>query len=131
MKEVIQADFVFFDPKPDDLHGVKILLQSYLDDKEWDLSSFVELILAQTTVGSVVKIEDDEDDGLFGLVTALNLGRYKVIFVALCPFQLFGLYPCRTSPRNEDPLNCMIYQISLTLLAHVQYFSPILNNYNL
>ncbi|XP_057516425.1 protein BCCIP homolog [Amaranthus tricolor] len=76
-EEVIQADFVFFDPKPDDFHGVKILLQSYLDDKEWDLSSFVELILAQTTVGSVVKIEDDEDDGLFGLVTALNLGRYK------------------------------------------------------
>ncbi|XP_057544568.1 protein BCCIP homolog isoform X1 [Amaranthus tricolor] len=76
-EEVIQADFAFFDPKPDDFHGVKILLQSYLDDKEWDLSGFVDLILAQTTVGSVVKIEDDEDEGLFALLTALNLGRYE------------------------------------------------------
>lgn len=84
MKEVIQADFAFFDPKPDDFHGVKILLQSYLDDKEWDLSGFVDLILAQTTVGSVVKIEDEEDEGLFALLTALNLGRYKVTNFALC-----------------------------------------------
>uniref|UniRef100_A0A803LA71 Protein BCCIP homolog n=1 Tax=Chenopodium quinoa TaxID=63459 RepID=A0A803LA71_CHEQI len=76
-EEVIQADFAFFDPKPDDFHGVKMLLQSYLDDKVWDLSGFVDLILAQTTVGSVVKIEDDEDEGLFALLTALNLGRYK------------------------------------------------------
>ncbi|KNA23613.1 hypothetical protein SOVF_023470 [Spinacia oleracea] len=76
-EEIIQADFAFFDPKPDDFHGVKMLLQSYLDDKQWDVSGFVDLILAQTTVGSVVKIEDDEDEGLFALLTALNLGRYK------------------------------------------------------
>ncbi|KAK9276474.1 hypothetical protein L1049_006007 [Liquidambar formosana] len=73
----VQADFAFFDPKPDDFHGVKILLQTYLDDKQWDLSAFVDLILGQTTVGTVVKIEDDEDDGLFSVVTVLNLGRYK------------------------------------------------------
>ena len=54
------------------------MLQTYLDDQEWDLSAFVDLILAQTTVGSVVKIEDDEDEGLFALVTALNLYRYRV-----------------------------------------------------
>lgn len=73
----VQADFAFFDPKPDDFHGVKILLQSYLDNTEWDLSGFVDLILEQTTVGTVVKIEDDEDNGLFSAVSALNLGRYK------------------------------------------------------
>ncbi|GMH27653.1 hypothetical protein Nepgr_029496 [Nepenthes gracilis] len=76
-EEVVQADFAFFDPKPDDFHGVKILLQNYLDNKQWDLTGFVDLILSQTTVGTVVKIEDDEDDGIFALVTALNLGRYK------------------------------------------------------
>lgn len=76
-QEVVQADFAFFDPKPGDFHGVKILLQTYLDDKHWDLSGFVDLILAQTTVGTVVKIEDDEDDALFALLTVLNLGRYK------------------------------------------------------
>ncbi|MED6181029.1 hypothetical protein PIB30_015715 [Stylosanthes scabra] len=74
---VVQADFSFFDPKPNDFHGVKTLLQTYLDDKEWDLSGFVDLILAQTTVGTVVKIEDDEDEGLFALVTALNFWRYR------------------------------------------------------
>ncbi|XP_031271531.1 protein BCCIP homolog [Pistacia vera] len=74
---VVQADFVFFDPKLDDFHGVKVLLQTYLDDTQWDLSGFVDLILAQTTVGTVVKIEDDDDDSPFSVVTALNLGRYK------------------------------------------------------
>lgn len=74
---VVQADFSFFDPKPDDFHGVKTLLQTYLDDQEWDLSGFTDLILGQTTVGTVVKIEDDEDEGLFAVVTALNLWRYR------------------------------------------------------
>ncbi|KAH9655737.1 protein BCCIP-like [Citrus sinensis] len=77
LKGVVQADFVFFDPKPDDFHGVKILLQTYLDDTQWDLSGFVDLILAQTTVGTVVKMEGDDDDTPFSIVTALNLGRYK------------------------------------------------------
>ncbi|XP_043721280.1 protein BCCIP homolog [Telopea speciosissima] len=75
--EIVQADFAFFDPKPDDFHGVKILLQTYLDNKQWDLSGFVDLILAQTTVGTVVKLEDSDEDGLFSVVTALNMGRYK------------------------------------------------------
>ncbi|TKY59795.1 BCCIP-like protein [Spatholobus suberectus] len=74
---VVQADFSFFDPKPDDFHGAKTLLQTYLDSHEWDLSGFVDLILGQTTVGTVVKIEDGEDEGLFALVTALNLHRYR------------------------------------------------------
>ncbi|XP_010506377.1 PREDICTED: protein BCCIP homolog [Camelina sativa] len=73
----VQADFEFFDPKLTDFHGVKTLLQNYLDDKEWDLSSFVDLILEQTTVGTVVKVADDEDESVFAVVTALNLARYK------------------------------------------------------
>lgn len=86
MKGAVQVDFAFFDPKPDDFHGVKVLLQTYLDDKQWDLSGFVDLILVQTTVGTVVKIEDNEDDGLFSVVTALNLGRYKVSGLKFWPF---------------------------------------------
>lgn len=76
-EEEIQADFAFFDPKPDDFHGVKTLLQMYLDDKQWDLSSFVDLIIAQTTVGTVIKLENDEDNGSFAVLTALNLGIHK------------------------------------------------------
>lgn len=86
--EMVQADFEFFDPKPGDFHGVKLLLQNYLDDKPWDLSGFVDLILEQTTVGTVVKSggqdeeeegDDDggdDDEGLYGVISALNLGRY-------------------------------------------------------
>ncbi|XP_062213929.1 protein BCCIP homolog [Phragmites australis] len=90
--ETVQADFAFFDPKPSDFHGVKLLLKTYLDSKPWDLTGFVDLILAQTTVGTVVKLADEEegegnggektnttsgdDDDLFGLISVLNLGRY-------------------------------------------------------
>ncbi|KAL7110725.1 hypothetical protein ACP275_05G043800 [Erythranthe tilingii] len=75
LEGVVQADFAFFDPKNSDFHGVKVLLQTYLDNKQWDLSGFVDLILSQPTVGTVVKIEDDED-GVYSAVSALNLGRY-------------------------------------------------------
>ncbi|XBI74541.1 hypothetical protein VPH35_068063 [Triticum aestivum] len=91
--ETVQADFAFFDPKPTDFHGVRLLLKTYLDSKPWDLTGFVDLVLEQTTVGTVVKMAEDEDeDGeanggdksdtgdddedLFGLITVLNLGRY-------------------------------------------------------
>ncbi|CAN6297000.1 unnamed protein product, partial [Urochloa humidicola] len=90
----VQADFAFFDPKPNDFHGVRLLLKTYLDSKPWDLTGFVDLILEQTTVGTVVKLADDEeeegegnggdktnaggndDEDLFGLISVLNLGRY-------------------------------------------------------
>lgn len=58
----VQADFEFFDPKPTDFNGVKILMKNYLHDKEWDLSSFVDLILEQKRVGTVVKVADEEED---------------------------------------------------------------------
>lgn len=38
----------------------------------------MDVILGQPTVGTVIKIENDEDDGIYSIVTALNLGRYKV-----------------------------------------------------
>ncbi|RXH79182.1 hypothetical protein DVH24_040329 [Malus domestica] len=63
----VQADFAFFDPKPDDCHGVKPLLQTYLDDRKRH----------SPCGGTVAKIEADEDNGVFALATALNLERYK------------------------------------------------------
>ncbi|XP_028551714.1 protein BCCIP homolog isoform X3 [Dendrobium catenatum] len=80
---IVQADFGFFDPKPGDFHGVKLLLQNYLDEKPWDLSGFVDLILGQTTVGTVVKLdgndeveEDGDEEDLYAVISALNFGRY-------------------------------------------------------
>jgi len=94
--QTVQADFAFFDPKPSDFHGARLLLKTYLDSKPWDLTGFIDLILAQTTVGTIVKLADDDeeeeegegtagdktgagandDDDLFGLISVLNLGRY-------------------------------------------------------
>ncbi|XP_020530217.1 protein BCCIP homolog isoform X2 [Amborella trichopoda] len=72
---VMNVDLEFFYPKPDDFHGLKILLNNYLDVKVWDLSGFVDLILGQTTVGTVVKPGDD--GAPFGVISAINLERYK------------------------------------------------------
>lgn len=99
----MQADFAFFDPKPSDFHGVRLLLKTYLDSKPWDLTGFVDLILEQTTVGTVVKLADDEeeegegegaggnntDDDLFGLISVLNLGRYAVC--TLHPLSIYSI----------------------------------------
>lgn len=73
-QSVVCADFEFFDPKQDDFHGLKSLLTTYCDGEEWDLNGFIDIILAQTTVGTVVKTDED---CLFGVITAINLARYK------------------------------------------------------
>ncbi|XP_024991889.1 protein BCCIP homolog isoform X1 [Cynara cardunculus var. scolymus] len=98
---VVQADFAFFDPKPDDFHGVKVLMQTYLDNKEWDLSGLVDLILQQTTVGTVIKIEDDEDNGVYGFVTALNLQRYKD-FKCMMELKEFLLTMCQDTEIKDN-----------------------------
>uniref|UniRef100_A0A0D6R6Y3 Protein BCCIP homolog n=1 Tax=Araucaria cunninghamii TaxID=56994 RepID=A0A0D6R6Y3_ARACU len=73
-QDVIVADFEFYDPKQDDFHGVKNLLKTYCDGTNCDLSAFVDIILAQTTVGTVIKTDEDS---LFGVITVLNFARYK------------------------------------------------------
>mmetsp|Transcript_17330 Transcript_17330/g.37715 ORF Transcript_17330/g.37715 Transcript_17330/m.37715 type:complete len:341 (-) Transcript_17330:273-1295(-) len=71
-KEEIDVDFDFFDPKPEDFHGVRALLNTYLDDKAFPgLSDFVDTIIEQTTVGTIVRTSESES--AVGLITALNL----------------------------------------------------------
>jgi hypothetical protein len=76
LQDMVEVNFEFFDPKPDDFHGAKALLQTYLDDTEWNINEFVDLFLAQTTVGSVIKTAEDESP--IGIITAFNLARYEV-----------------------------------------------------
>ncbi|CAM6093398.1 unnamed protein product [Calypogeia fissa] len=73
--DIVDVDFEFFDPKPDDFHGAKALLRTYLDDVTWDINGCVDLFLAQTTVGSVIKTSEEESP--IGLISALNLARYQ------------------------------------------------------
>lgn len=74
-QDIVNVDFEFFDPRPDDYHGVKALLRTYVDDVKWDLGGFVDVILSQTTVGTVIKTAEDESP--IGVISVLNLGRYK------------------------------------------------------
>ncbi|KAI3407183.1 uncharacterized protein J3R85_021234 [Psidium guajava] len=126
IERVVQADFAFFDPKPSDFHGVKILLQNYLGDDEWDLSGFVDVILGQTTVGTVVKIEGAEDDGLFSAVSALNLDRYKD---RRCIIELKE-YLLKVCPENDVTsdlralLNEQAQHTGLLVSQHVMNFPP-------
>lgn len=48
--ELVDVDFDFFDPKPDDFHGVRALLQNYLDGSPFDVSGLTDAIIEQTTV---------------------------------------------------------------------------------
>lgn len=117
---VIQADFAFFDPKPDDFHGVKALLQIYLDDKQWDLSGFVDLILGQTTVGTVVKIEDDEENTIWSVVTALNLYRYKE-HKCIMELKEYLLTVCREKDFSTDLRSLLVeeaHNVGLLVSKH-------------
>jgi hypothetical protein len=104
---MVNVDFEFFDPRVSDFHGVKTLLRTFLDDEVWDISGFVELVLAQTTVGSVIKAGEEEDP--IGVISALNLARYQVplffpIFIlnlTLAPFSIL-IVPFKTHILNLD-----------------------------
>ena len=50
----IDVTFEFFDPKETDFHGLKALLQNYLDGKEFPLSDFADLIIKQVA-SNIVK----------------------------------------------------------------------------
>lgn len=46
-KEIVDVDFEFFDPQEGDFHGLKALLNSYLDGKAYSCSELVETLIQQ------------------------------------------------------------------------------------
>ncbi|WOL16647.1 hypothetical protein Cni_G25435 [Canna indica] len=128
--EMVQADFAFFDPKPSDFSGVKLLLQNYLDNKPWDLSGFVDLILEQTTVGTVVKLDDsdeqdgdadDDDPGPFAVISALNLQRYEG-HKCVKELKEFLLQACQDDASNKKLKSLLEQQASEVGLLVCQRF---------
>mmetsp|Transcript_24938 Transcript_24938/g.64261 ORF Transcript_24938/g.64261 Transcript_24938/m.64261 type:complete len:301 (-) Transcript_24938:46-948(-) len=74
----INVSFEFFDPAEVDFHGLRALLGKYLDGAPFEaLSELVEVIIAQSTVGTVMKTAAEEDP--IGMVSALNLRRYSTL----------------------------------------------------
>ena len=45
--DTVEADFEFFDPAESDFHGLKALLQSYLDGEAYSCSELVDIIIQQ------------------------------------------------------------------------------------
>ncbi|KAI8463810.1 MAG: p21-C-terminal region-binding protein-domain-containing protein [Monoraphidium minutum] len=72
--EQVDVDFQFFDPAEADFHGLKALLHTYLDGSPYDGSGLADAIIAQRTVGTVVKTGEDDDP--IAVMTALNTQRY-------------------------------------------------------
>ncbi|DBA84963.1 TPA: hypothetical protein ACH3X2_005704 [Trebouxia sp. C0005] len=72
--EEVDVNFEFFDPQEVDFHGLKALLQTYLDGSPYNCSELVDTVIKQKTVGTVVKTTDSVDP--IALLTVLPLRRY-------------------------------------------------------
>ncbi|KAK6345996.1 Mss4p nuclear export [Orbilia blumenaviensis] len=72
--EIIPIDFEFFDPQPQDFHGIKTLLRQLFDADSplLDLSSLTDTIISQSLLGTTVKVDGRDGDPFFFL-TVLNL----------------------------------------------------------
>eukprot|EP01044_Picomonas_judraskeda_P038600 COSAG03_NODE_18098_length_362_cov_0.585551_1_plen_91_part_10 len=74
-------DIQFYDPTEPDFHAVKMLLQHYLEDTVWSISPLVELILAQTRVGTTVRVNDETDGSgsrdPCGFISVLNIRQHR------------------------------------------------------
>ncbi|KAJ9602741.1 Mss4p nuclear export [Cladophialophora chaetospira] len=77
--DVLDVDFEWFDPQPEfDFHGIKTLLQQLfdVDAQLFDLSGLTDLILAQPTLGSTVKVDGNETDA-YAFLSVVNLQEHK------------------------------------------------------
>ncbi|PRW58681.1 p21-carboxy-terminal region-binding [Chlorella sorokiniana] len=75
--EQIDVDFGFFCPQEKDFHGLRTLLQGYLDGQQWACSELADAIIQQgdsVGVGSVIKCGEEDDP--IGVSTVLPLGRH-------------------------------------------------------
>ena len=73
--EEINVDFEFYDPKPIDFLGLKMLLGTWLDGLEFDCSALCDSLIAQSTVGTVLKTEEAGDP--IGVLSCLDARRSR------------------------------------------------------
>lgn len=69
----IAVDFEFFNPQEADFHGLKALLHTYLEGRQYSCSELVEAVIGGA-VGTVIKC--GEDDDAIGVVAVLNLATH-------------------------------------------------------
>ncbi|KAJ2805704.1 Mss4p nuclear export [Coemansia guatemalensis] len=74
---MVNIDFEFFDPSPEDFHAMKHMLVSAFGDdaEEFNVSELVELILEQNAIGSTVKVEEGGDP--YGFMTVVDMRAHS------------------------------------------------------
>ena len=76
---MLNVDFEWFDPQPQDFHGLKTLMRQLFDADStfFDLSALSDLILSQPLLGSTVKTDGNESDP-YAFLTVLNMQTHRV-----------------------------------------------------
>ncbi|KAJ1986603.1 Mss4p nuclear export [Dimargaris cristalligena] len=107
MKETVDVDFEFFDPKEGDFHTIKRLLsQLFVEDSEkMDISGMTELIIQQPLIGTCVKVENDGDP--YALLTVLNMQQHAEQN-AIKKLRNYLLHKARSSPKAKDLLSKLL-----------------------
>jgi protein BCP1 len=70
----IDVDFEFFNPGEKDFHGLRALLQNFLDGRQYGCSALVDAVVA-APVGTVIKCGEDDDP--IGVATVLGLHAHR------------------------------------------------------
>lgn len=91
---MINIDFELKEPKESDFHSIKVLLKQYLDNSIFNRffqivfflfnvffysNELVEMIISQSHIGSVIKVDDNE--GSFGFISVINFHKNKVFII--------------------------------------------------
>uniref|UniRef100_A0A3B0MTL0 p21-C-terminal region-binding protein, putative n=1 Tax=Theileria annulata TaxID=5874 RepID=A0A3B0MTL0_THEAN len=82
----VEAEFLFNDPCSDDLDGIFTLLQGKIKSLDWNLPKSVnkdlylylsELVSNQPNIGTLIKVEDEEDSYVMAVLSLLNIKQYE------------------------------------------------------
>ncbi|KAM0791991.1 hypothetical protein ACM66B_007103 [Microbotryomycetes sp. NB124-2] len=76
---MIDVDFEFFDPQPQDYHSIKLLLTQLLsgDAVQVDVGSIADLLVEQKLVGTTVKTDGGNESDPYAVLSVVNLNVHK------------------------------------------------------
>ncbi|KAJ1805868.1 Mss4p nuclear export, partial [Coemansia sp. RSA 2599] len=103
--EIVEVDFEFFDPKEQDYHAIKRLLMGVFgdDSEDFDIGSLADLCLAQTAIGSTVKMDETGDPYAFLTVLGMQEHGQKEVVGQIRQY-LLKKVPGSEKPRLEKIL---------------------------
>ena len=97
--EQLLVQFAGHPPAENDFHGIKRLLQQLLLGAEIDFSGLADIILQQPGVSVCLKVDDDEDSGVFGVLSPINVAVHKDV---KCVKELRAFLLAKASAASRD-----------------------------